>query len=186
MRRNRLYGFVALLLILVGSVAEAARVRVVRRGPRATVRVTAGFPLRRPLPRVVVGRPAVVVRVAPRAYLPRLVFGAAVVALPVAAAIAWSDEEVFAAGDEWTEVTYSVERRGTRLLLDVSGGAARVSFAEVVFENGDAQVVDFDDGKVKRGVYTLLDFADGRAVDHVRLVARALDDETTISVRLVS
>lgn len=169
-----------------GSPADAAaHVRVVRR-PRAVVRVGVGFPVVRPLPHVVVRTPAVAVRVAPRVYLPRVAFAAAVVAsVPVAAAIAWHREEVLARADEWTEFTFNLDRRGTGLLLDIARGPAQISFAEVVFENGNSQVVDFDDREHKIGVYSLLDFEDGRKVDHVRIVAKANSDATSIGVKLL-
>jgi len=125
--------------------------------------------------------------VAPRVYLPRVAFTAAVVATaPVAAAIAWHGEEALAREDEWTDFTFNVDRRGTGLLLDIARGPAQVSFAEIVFENGEARVVDFDDRQHKIGLYTLLDFKDGRKVDHVRVVAKADSVATTVGVRLLT
>lgn len=165
--------------------ASATRVRVVHRGPRATVRVSVGFPLHRPLPHVVVRRPAVTFRVAPRIYLPHVAFGAVVVAAPATDRIVWSDAESLAREDNWSEIAMDVDRRGDRLLLDITEGPAQLSFAEVVFENGETQVVDFNDGVQKIGIYSLLDFGNGRKVDHVRLVAKASGKETRVAVRLV-
>jgi len=153
---------------------------------RVHVTVRPGFPIRRTLPTVVV-RPGPVVRVTPRAYLPAVVFGAVVVAsLPPANARVWASSEVLEDEDGWTDFTMNVDRRGTALLLEVERGTAQVSFAEVVFENGDAQVVDFDDRVHARGVYSLIDFKDGRKVDHVRVVAKSSGPATEIKLHLVS
>lgn len=168
------------------SPAEGAHVRVVHR-PRAVVRVGVGFPVHRPLPHVVVRTPVVAVRVAPRVYLPRVAFTAAVVAsVPVATAIAWQNAETLSQADEWTDFTFAIDQRGTALLLDIGRGPAQVSFAEVVFDNGETQVVDFDDRQQKIGVYSLLDFKNGRKVDHVRVVAKANSEATTVGVRLLT
>jgi hypothetical protein len=168
--------------------ADAARVRVVHRGPyrRTVVTVHTGFPIHRTFPTVVV-RPGPVVRVAPRAYLAPVVFGAVVVAsLPPASARPWSEAEALTRDEGWTDFTMNVDRRGTGLLLDVQRGAAQISFAEIVFENGDAQVVDFNDKVHATGTYSLLDFRDGRKVDHVRVVAQAVTGETEIRLHLLA
>jgi hypothetical protein len=175
-----------LALAALASSADAARVRVVRRPHRTTVTVRNGFPLHRPLPHVYVRAPRVAVRVAPRVYLPPVVFGATVVALPAADVQVWHEGETLARDEEWTDFTLNVDRRGSRLLLEVEKGPAQLSFAEVVFDNGDTQVVDFDDRVHAPGVYTLLDFADGRKVDHVRVVAKAEGKSTRIALRLIS
>jgi hypothetical protein len=177
---------VAVILSTAG-VADAARVRVVHtRGHRVRVTVRPGFPIRRTLPEVVV-RPGVAFRVAPRVYLAPVVFTAAVVAsLPPAHARAWSDSTVIEREDGWTEFTMNVDRRGSGLLLQIDKGTAQISFAEVVFENGDTQVVDFNDKTHARGIYSFLDFKDGRKVDHVRLVAKADTELSEISMYLVS
>ncbi len=126
-------------------------------------------------------------RVVPRAYLAPVVFGAVVVAsLPPANARAWSDSEELEREDGWTDFTMTVDRRGGGLLLQIDRGAAQISFAEVVFENGETQVVDFNDKVHGRGLYSLLDFRDGRKVDHVRVVARAATKESEITLHLTS
>jgi hypothetical protein len=169
--------------------ADAARVRVVKKTRRGTtvrvhVNTRAGFPIRRTMPTVVVRGP--VVRIAPRAYLAPVVFtAAAIAALPPANARVWTSGETLDREDGWTDFTLDVDRRGTRLLLDIENGSAQVSFAEVVFENGEAQVVDFNDRVHKRGTYELLDFRNGRKVDHVRIVAKADREDTDIKVYLV-
>jgi hypothetical protein len=179
---------VSLLSVLTLAVAaEAARVRVVHRAPRARVVVHTGFPVRRPLPHVYVRAPRVAVRVAPRVFLPPVVFGAVVVpARPVPAARVWRDVEVLDSDEGWTEFTMNVDRRGSELLLEIDKGPAEISFAEVVFDNGEAQVVDFNDRRQPQGVYTLLDFKDGRKVDHVRIVAKTAAARSEISLHLLT
>jgi len=175
---------VSLLVVLsLVATAEAARRRVVVRGPRRTVVVRTGFPIRRTLPAVVV-RPGVAVRVAPRVYLAPVAFAAAVVTLP--SVVDWHGSEVLDREDGWTDFTMNVDRRGRNLLLQIDRGAAQISFAEVVFDNGETQVVDFNDHVHRSGTYELLNFADGRKVDHVRVVAKADRDETEITVHMVA
>jgi hypothetical protein len=180
---KRLFAIAILIVLSLANIAEARRVRrVVVRGPRVRVTVRPGFPIRRTLPNVVV-RPGAVVRVAPRMYLAPVVFTAAVVAsLP---ASDWKRSEDLDREDGWTDFTMDVDRRGNRLFLQIDHGAAQISFAEVVFENGETQVVDFNDRAHARGVYSLLDFKNGRKVDHVRIVAKAAGDETEITLHLV-
>ena len=173
------------VLSLVTTAADAARVRVVRRPHRTTVTVRAGFPLHRTLPHVYVRAPRVAVRVTPRVFLPPVVFGATVVAIADADTQVWHQRETLAADDEWTDLTLNVDRRGSRLVLQIEDGAARLSFAEVVFDNGEAQVVDFDDEVHAPGVYSLLDFKDGRKVDHVRVVAKAEGERSGLTLRLI-
>jgi hypothetical protein len=128
----------------------------------------------------------VTVRVAPRAFLSPVAFGAVVVhTRPEPKRVVWHDAETLDRDDDWVDFTLAADRRGDRLFLDVDRGAARISFAEVVFDNGDAQVVDFDDEVYATGYYALLEFKDGRKVDHVRIVAKARAPATTIGVDLV-
>ncbi|MGZ5445656.1 MAG: hypothetical protein ACXW5U_24930 [Thermoanaerobaculia bacterium] len=184
---KRMFSVALLSMLVLATAADAARVRVTKRGPRGrrtTVTVRTGFPIRRTLPAVVV-RPAPVVRVAPRAYLAPVAFGAVVVAsLP--ANREWRGSEELEREDGWTDFTMNVDRRGTKLFLQIDRGAAHVSFAEVVFENGEVQVVDFVDRVHRTGVYELLDFRDGRKVDHVRVIAKASTEESEITLHLVS
>lgn len=184
---KRSFPVALLALLLFATAADAARVRVTKKGPRGrrtTVTVRTGFPIHRKLPSVVV-RPAPVVRVAPRAYLAPVAFGAVVVAtLP--ANREWHGSEELDREDGWTDFTMDVDRRGTKLLLEIDRGAAQVSFAEVVFENGEVQVVDFNDRVHRTGYYELLDFRSGRKVDHVRVIAKASTNESEIKLHLVS
>jgi len=185
---KRLFAFV-LMLVLGLQVVEpafAARRVVVRRGPRRTVvTVHRGWPLRRPMRTVVVRRPTVVVRVAPAHYLAPVVFGGTVVITrPASDMLVWQDSETIDKDDDWSEITLDANARGTKLWLAVDSGKAQFDWAEVVFENGDARVVDFNERAYGEGLYPLLDFADGRRVDHVRLVARAKSPEAKVSLMM--
>jgi hypothetical protein len=55
-----------------------------------------------------------------------------------------------------------------------------------VFDNGETQVVDFNDHVHRTGIYSLLDFRNGRKVDHVRIVAKADTSASEIRMYLVS
>ncbi len=182
---RRLVAMSLLVLFAAAGAAEARRVkRVVVRGPRVKVTVRTGFPIRRTLPAVVV-RPAPVVRVTPRVYLPAAVFTAAVVAT-IPPGVDWRRSESLDREDGWTDFTMNVDRRGRQLLLQITDGPAQLNFAEIVFDNGDTQVVDFNERVHRTGTYSLLDFKDGRKVDHVRIVAKSSGDDTQITLHLVS
>ena len=153
--------------------ADAARVRV-HKGPAGRTRVT-----------VRTVRPVPVVRITPRVHLTPVVFRPVVVSALPSSQI-WHDSEELDRSEGWTAFTMNVDRRGDRMLLEIDRGIAEISYAEVVFDNGEAQMVDFNDREYGKGVYALLDFKDGRKVDHVRVVARAESKETTIKLRLTS
>jgi hypothetical protein len=183
---SRFVLLLSLLAVLSAAAAEAAKVRVAHRGHHTRVTVRAGFPLRRALPNVHVRAPRVAVRVAPRAYLAPLTFRPLVVAVPVPDRQRWHGEEELDGDEGWTDLTMSVDESGRELVLRVDDGPARISFVEVVFENGDTQVVDFADGTHRQGVYRVLELEQHRRVDHLRLVARAKGDEATLSFHLLS
>lgn len=176
----------ALFIAILAPVAEAARVKVTKtrtRTGRTTTRVTVsrGFPIRRTLPSVTVRTRTL--RVAPRVYLAPVAFAAVAVAtLP---RDVWTTTEMLDRDEGWTDFVMDVDRRGTRLLIDIDRGSAQLSFAEVVFENGETQVVDFNDRVHTSGIYELSDFASGRKVDHVRVVARADRENTAVRLHLV-
>ncbi|HUP63084.1 MAG TPA: hypothetical protein VNA69_22020 [Thermoanaerobaculia bacterium] len=185
MKRTIVASLLGALILSLAADANAGRV-VARKGPRGTrVTVHRSFPIRRTLPHVVV-RPAPVVRIAPAVYLAPVVFTAAVVAsLPPENTRVWTGAEGLDRDEGWTDFTMNVDRRGDRMVLEIDRGAAQISFAEVVFENGDAQVVDFNDRAHATGAYSLLNFSDGRKVDHVRVVAKATTRESVIRLYLI-
>ncbi len=129
----------------------------------------------------------VTVRVHPAVYLAPVVFTGAVVAVassPAADAIVWEDGETLSRRDDWTEFTLNCDARGEKLWLEIVHGKVQADWAEVVFQNGQAQVVDFSELTHGPGLYSLLDFADGRKVDHVRMVARAKTKEARVVLRM--
>lgn len=159
--------------------------RVVRK--RTVVIVHHGWPLRRAARRVYVHPARVPVRMGPRVYLAPIVFTGVVVAAASAPArdiLVWEDGETVERDDDWTEVTLNCDNRGTKLWLEVPKGNVQLDWAEVVFENGEARVVDFKERSYGPGLYPLLDFRDGRKVDHVRLVAKSKSDEARIVLKM--
>lgn len=176
----------ALVLSMSATDIEAKKKKVVvHRGARHTVVVHKSFPLRRRLPAVVV-RPARsrVAFVAPARYLPVYAWAAPVIVLPARDRIVWEDSETFEKDEEWTDISLGVHDRGTAMILDLDG-AARLDFAEIVFANGDVQVVDFNQKKIRKGTFELLNFKDGREVSYVRLVAKAETETARVSLKMV-
>jgi hypothetical protein len=183
---------VALLFVLAAQAFEAqagpkkrAARRVAHR--RAVVVVHHGWPLRRPLRRVYVRPARVPIRMAPRIFLAPVVFTGVVIAAASAPArdiLVWEDGETLSGEDDWTEFTLNCDNRGTKLWIEVLGGRVQVDWAEVVFENGETRVIDFNDRTIGPGLYPLLDFRDGRKVDHVRMVAKAKADEARIVLKM--
>lgn len=175
------------LVLLAPLVAEAARGRVVRHGPhfkRHAVVIHTGHPIRRAMHPAIIVRPGVTFRVAPARFLPVVAWTAVVVTRPLADRVVWQDSESLSREDEWSEINFNSDQRGDKLFLEVAEGKVQFDFAEVVFENGDCQVVDFNEKTHKPGVYSLLDFKDGRKIDHVRVVARAKSDDAEVRLLL--
>ena len=186
--RKLLASLVCVLFLLpaLGSAADAPRAAQRRNPPRRTVVVVhKNFPLKRP-PRNVVVRPLRrPFRVLPARFLPPLVWtGIVVTAAPPRSVLIWEDGDTLTRDEEWTEIGLSCENSGTRLWLEVVSGRARFDWAEIVFENGDAQVIDMKEWERGPGYYELAAFGGARRVDHVRLVARAESPEARIALRL--
>lgn len=178
----------ALVLSIAAPEMEAQRRRVVvRRGgvARTTVVVRPGHPIRRSVARTVIVRPmrTRVVVGAPLLFLPAVMWGAAVVSLPARDRLVWQDSERIEREEDWVDCNFGVDQRGDALYLEVAG-RAQLDFAEVTFENGNVQVVDFEDKTHGTGIFRLLDFKDGRQVKTVRLLAKSKSDETKLSVFL--
>jgi len=175
-----------LVLLLPASAAAQRRGRAAAAKPRRTaVVVQKGHPLRRKLPAAVVVRPArkVVVVGAPLRFLPPVVFAATVVALPPRERLIWQDTEVIQSDEDWVDLNFGVDDRGDALLMEIDG-RAQLNFAEVAFENGNVQVVDFEEHTRPPGLYRVLDFRDGRQVKTVRLLARSTSGQTTFRMFL--
>ena len=177
----------AVALMLWQPVDLAARRVVVRtRGPvigRTIIVVHPGHPIRRAINRTVIVRPARtrIIVGAPLVFLPAVMWGATVMSLPPRDRLVWEDSETIDKGEDWVDANFGVDRRGDALFLEVQG-RAQLDYAEVTFENGNVQVVDFQDRVHKSGIYQLLDFADGRHVKTVRLLAKSLTGKTKFTV----
>lgn len=177
---NRITALVLAALIAVPAVNAAPRI-----GPtRVPVPVGREFPIHRALPLVVV-RPGPAVVVAPRLYLAPILFGRVVVrSLP--GGQVWEGSQRLEKRDGWTDFTMDIDRRGERLYMNIDRGAANLSFAEVVFDDGQSQVIDFGDREERPGLYSLVDFTGGRKIDHVHIVAKADTKKSDITLRLTA
>lgn len=171
------------------------------RGPAAVLRAPVVIhpksTLRRP-PRPVIVRPPRVVpriRIAPRLFLPPIVFGGVVVGVRrdgryrgdqgfSREGLVWQESETIYRDDDWTEFTLDCNARGAKLWFEVDRGRVQVDWAEVVFENGEVQVVEFPERAMGPGLYSLLDFRDGRRVDSVRMVAKTTSREAKLTLWL--
>jgi len=159
------------------------------------------WPLKR-APRAVIVRPprgGGRVRVAPRVFLPAIIFGGVVVSHRYERgyrhdddrvrgysreSLVWQDTESLYREDDWTEFTLDCNARGTKLWFEILEGRVQADWAEVVFENGEVQVVEFPERTLGPGLYELLDFRDGRRVDYVRMVAKATSREAQVTLWL--
>ena len=179
----------AFACVQLGSPALAGRRVVVRRGVhrRTVVVVHRGWPLRRPLRTAVIHPVRAAARVSAVTCLAPVVFTGVVIAAATAPEhdrIAWEDAETLTRDEGWAEFTLNCDSRGKRLWLEIAMGKVQLDWAEIVFENGEAQVVDFAGKTHDAGLYSLLDFKDGRKVDHVRVLARAKSDEARVVLRM--
>jgi len=169
---------------------------IVPRGPAAVLRAPVvthrNWPLKR-APRPVIVRPPRVVnrpRVSPRLFLPPAVFGAVVVGVRnergrqsySRESLVWQDSETLYREDDWTEFTLDCNVRGTKLWFEILEGRVQIDWVEVVFDNGEVQIVEFPERSLGRGIYELLDFRDGRRVDYVRIVAKTTSREAELTL----
>jgi len=76
-----------------------------------------------------------------------------VVSLPRRDELIWQDSELIWRDEGWADCNFGVDRRGDELMLDVEGRAQLDFAAEVTFEGGDVQVVDFRDNSDCGGRY---------------------------------
>ena len=182
-------GMVLVSLLGLADLQAQRRRVVVRRAPvrRTTIVIRPAHPIRRVLPRTVVFRPArtAVVVTAPLVFLPAVIWRPTVIALPPRERLLWEESEALGKDDDWVDCNFGVDRRGGGLLLEIEG-TAQLNFAEITFDNGQVQVVDFEDSARNTGVYQLLNFADGRHVKTVRVLAKSSSDETTLTLMLTT
>ena len=182
----------ALPLLTVGS-ADAQQRRVVVRRPavvhhrlaRTRVVLRPGHPLRRTLPTTVIVRPTrrVVPIGYPLVFLPPLEWQTRKAVLPGSDRLVWQESETFTKDEGWVDANFGVESNGNALLLQIDG-RCKLNFAEVVFMNGQVQVVDFSEKTRETGLYQLLDFADGRHVSTVRILVKSESKESKLAVYL--
>lgn len=153
----------------------AQRRRVVVKRNRVVVHP--GHPIARVRNRTVVVRPArrTVVIGRPLVYLPVMAFAAVTavaVSLPARDRLVWQDTETISREEDWVDLNFGVDSRGGTIYVDIDG-KAEIDFADVVFENGEVQTVDFDERTLPNGLHRVLDFPGERRVKTVRMVARA-------------
>lgn len=158
------------------------------RGPgRSEVELHKDWPLKREA-HVVLVRPAKGnARVEPKSYLATVRPGRRIAmknAAPSRANVLWEDSLWLSKSDYWTQLTLGSGSRGTRLWLDLRGGKAKFDWAEVVYDNADAEVVDFKGKTLGPGLYSLLDPDAPRVVSHVRMIARAESKEPRVKLIL--
>jgi hypothetical protein len=96
----------------------------------------------------------------------------------------WEDAITVYDDEGWIEFTLDCGARGERLWIEIRGGRGRVDWAEIVFDDGGAQVIDFSDRSLGPGLYHLLEFHGYRRVNYARMVARASTREMRLILRL--
>jgi hypothetical protein len=187
MKRRLMPLFLILAVFGLRTLAPASATGQRRPRPprRKVVVVKKGFPIKRPLRSVVVRPLRRPYRVAPRVFLPLVTWAGVVVATaPLRDVIIWEDGETLTSDEEWAEFGLNCENTGRKLWLEIVNGRVRFDWAEVVFGNGEAQVVEMSEHVRDPGYYLLLDFADGRMVDHVRMVAKAETPEARVVLKM--
>ncbi len=178
----------ACILQVSPASAKAKPAAVSARAPRrAVVVVNPGWPLQRPLRAATILPVRTTAQVKSATFLPVVAFNGAVVAPasgPTRDLITWEDGETLTKHEDWTEFTFGCGQNGRRLWLQIPNGRIQFDWVEVVFDNGDAQVIDFAERTHGPGIYSLFDGVRGRTVDHVRVVARARSDEAKVFLQL--
>lgn len=166
------------------------RERVVRKPPtpRRPIELHQKFPIKRPPRETILRRRRPIDRIPPVLFLPPVFFGGVVIDdrrnRYVRDRLAWADSETLYRDEDWVEIVLDCNARGEKLWFEVRDGRVRIDWAEIVFENGEAQVVDFSERSIGPGLYVLMDFRDGRRVDHVRMVAQATSRQARLILRM--
>ncbi len=184
-----MFRMMATLMLTVGLFMAVPEEMMAKRrvvvAQRTRVVVRPGHPIGRVATRTVIVRPArrVVAIRGPVIFLPPVVWGMRAVTLPGRDRLAWEDSETIRRNEDWVDFELGVDGRGDSLYLRIDG-QARLDFAEVTFDNGQVQVVDFNERVQDGGTFQLLDFADGRRVQSVRMVAKAVTKEAKLTLYL--
>ena len=173
---------VCLLISLCAPIGALAQRRVVVKRNRVVV-TRPGHPIRRTLPPAVIVRPARtrVVFGSALIFLPAVVWTAAVVSLPARDRLVWQDSESFNKDEDWVESNFGIDTQGNALYFELDG-RAELNYADVTFNNGEVQSVDFEEKVRTPGTYRLLDIANGRHVKTVKILARARTEHAKITV----
>jgi hypothetical protein len=95
----------------------------------------------------------------------------------------WQSTSEVDPDDGWTELMFGVPNGGTQLLLSTDSPAA-FDFAEIVYQDGSAQVVDLSGPPRDPGVYNLAALDPTRLIDHVRIIAQATDGVANVGLIL--
>ena len=182
-------GIILVALYATNTSAQRRRVVVVHpvRHPvaRTHLALRPGHPIHRVLPANVVVRTArrTVVVHRPLVFLPALRWRAGIVPLPPRERIVWTDTETITREEDWVDTNYGVDASGSALYLDMSG-KTKLNFAEVTFDDGHVQVVDFNEQSHGAGSYKILDLGAGEHVMTVRVLAKSESDDTKLAVYL--
>ena len=185
MKRSWKFCLIVLLGILTVAAAGTSTAGQRRKRPRRTVVVHKGFPLHRPLRAVYVRPLPRPFRLQVRVFLPLTIWvGTPSPVIVERGLLVWEDSQTLQAEEDWTEVGFLCENTGTKLWLEVASGEARFDWAEVVFENGEAQVVEMKEFARGPGLFPLLDFPGVRSVDHVRMVVKAESEEARVVLKI--
>lgn len=174
--------------LLLNSTAEAHKAAARHFvAPRSICSVHEGWPLSRPQRAVVVHPVRTEVHVATSRFAGSTAFSGTVTradAAPTRDMITWEDGETLLKDEDWTEFTFNCAARGHKLWLEIPAGRPQFDWVEVVFDSGDAQVIDLAEKTCAPGLYALADFSGERAVDHVRVVGRSRTDEAKVTLRM--
>jgi hypothetical protein len=158
------------------------------RPPRRPPELHPSWPITRPPREAIERRRRERDRIPPAIFLPPLIFPGIIVddwrRGYERDRLTWADSETLYRDDEWVEFVLDCNAYGRKLWFEVRDGRVRIDWAEIVFDNGETQVVDFSERSIGPGLYVLLDFPGGRRVDHVRMVAQAASRQVRLLLRM--
>lgn len=181
--RRALAAVIASILIPGSGAAQRKPKKV--KAPRSRMVMDPGHPVPRAARFTVLVRPAR--RVVPVAgaiiYLSTIPFAAVAMAAPPAERLSWQDTETIHLDEEWVDCNFGVDERGGAVFLQVDG-QAQLAFADVAYENGEVQVVDFEERIYANKTFRLYEIPGLRNVRTVRLLARARSEVTTLRLYL--
>ena len=180
--------FVVLGVQYAYSAADARHVVPTTAQRRTRVELGEGWPLSRPARSVLVHAPRSDVSVSPATYLPASSFAGATISAattPSRDLVTWEDGEILSRSEDWTEFTLAADAQGKLMMLEIPAGKVQFDWAELVFDKGETQVVDFGERTCAPGLYSMVDFGEVRKLDHVRVVARSRTDEAKVTLRML-